>query len=111
MRAQDLRPESVFPAAARFGDLPQNREPLREFLGGLARRGIRPLLSREDGDVVVRYRLSVADALALGYDRHAPDELASALEDAFPEMCAESEALRERVAALREQLRRRRRAG
>jgi CheY-like chemotaxis protein len=67
--------------------------------------GIHPDIRLEDGELVLQYELTIADALSLGTVDPA-EELFAALVQAFPELATRPDALRRRIGMLEAEFRR-----
>lgn len=105
LRCEHLTLFFRFAAATRVEFRPGNEILIRRLTKGLAELGIHPDLETEGEELVIRYELTIADALSLD----APDpveELVASLGAAFPELATRPEVLRQRVVELREDFRR-----
>jgi hypothetical protein len=58
-------------------------------------------VEREAGEVVVRYRYSIADALRLGSSWRSSEELLQALLSEYPALASDCDRLRQRLQVLR----------
>lgn len=81
-----------------FEAAPQNTFRIRRFRERLSERGIRVNSWIDAGHMVLQYRLSIADAFALGPT--TTEEVCAALAERYPELRANPEALRRRVEQL-----------
>lgn len=100
IRSEHLTLGSYFPLRVRFEALGLNQRYIHQFQHRLSRAGI-PFETQLDGqDIVVALYPSIAEALSIGINRDAPDELFFALVGAFPELRRSPDALRERIRAL-----------
>lgn len=106
LRSEHLTLGFRFPASARIEILPANNELIRGFLRRLAELGIQTEIRVDGSELVLAYEVTIAEALVIGYNEVAPDELFFALSDAFPELGREPEALRRRIARLEGEYRR-----
>lgn len=97
LRVHELSLATPFPRETRFPDTPESAIAIHELEARLSRRGISWKRRVEAGEVVLSYALTVADAFALGYNATAADELRLVLEEAFPGLASESEALQWRI--------------
>jgi CheY-like chemotaxis protein len=96
---------SRVPVVTRVKFRPGNEMRVRRLSKGLGELGVHPELEMEGDDLVLRYELSLADALAL--EAPAPeDELFTALTAAYPELSTRPEALRRRLGELQDEFRR-----
>lgn len=111
MRPEDLTLDTEFEGAIRIEDTPLNERTLKDMLSRLEQMGIHARSVRDGADVVLRMRLSVEEALRLGFNRHVPEELAFALEDALPALGKDRIRLRRRVRELEWEYEGLRRAG
>lgn len=94
-----------FPARRRIRPSPENGGLIEDLSAKLAALGILPEIRIKGGDLLLLYDATIADALALGLDEPV-EELFLALVDAFPELAAEPDALRRRLATLEGEYRR-----
>lgn len=106
LRSEHLTLSFRFPASTRIEIFPANNELIRSFLGRLAGLGIQTEIRVDGPDLVLSYELSIADALSVGYNEVAPDELFFALVDAFAELAWQPRALRHRIRHLEDEFRR-----
>lgn len=100
MDIDDITLETRFPARIRFWAHPLNRIAIANYRERLRQRGIVPRTEREGDDLVLAFRVSIEQALALGWNRYAPDELRCSLQHAFPELRQDDAALRRRIRTL-----------
>lgn len=103
--AESIHLGTRFPARARFENLAANQAEIRRFRKALTARGVGVRIDYEEPDVVLWYEPTVEDALSVGYNQAAPDELWFALIEAFPDLAWQAEALRRRIRALEEEFR------
>lgn len=98
--------KTPFWARARFGGARTERHLLQKFRRRLGERGI-PFMEipGHDGDTILSCVLTVADALAVGYDEFRRDGLLLSLLNAFPELRDEEEGLQHRLEVLEGQFR------
>lgn len=107
MRSEDVTLDTRFPAGTIFGNLPENTPLIQQYRDQLERYGIAVQVAEEGEDIVLSYNISVAEALAIGYNRHAPDELKFALLDAYPELMIDEARLEQRIRELEQRFRQR----
>lgn len=100
MTADDLTLATQFDAEAHFENTRENRPVIEEFRGRLLARDLVPGVRVDNEQLVISYRLSIADALAIGYNEAVVDELRFALEDAFPELKHQPESVARRIREL-----------
>lgn len=100
MRVEDLSLDTEFEAVIRIEDTPPNERTLQGILGQLERMGIHARSVRDGVDVVLKARITIEEALRLGYNRHVPEELALALADVYPSLAGEPLRLRHRIREL-----------
>lgn len=111
MTPEDLTLDTEFDGAIRIEDTPLNERTLKDILSRLETVGVHARSVRDGADVVLRMRLTVEEALRLGFNRHVPEELALALEDAIPALGKDRIRLRHRVRELEWEYEGLRRAG
>lgn len=101
--------KTPFPARARFGGAPAERQLLQKFRRRLGERGVPSMeIPGHDGGTIVSCVLTVADALAVGYDEFRRDGLLVSLLTRFPELRDEEQGLQHRLQVLEGQFRQRR---
>lgn len=105
LRSEHLTLFFRFPMTTRIQLQPGNEAHVRTLNARLAALGIQPELHLEAGDLLLRYEVTIADALSVGIEDGA-GEVVRALEEAFPELATRPEALRDRVAELEAEYRR-----
>lgn len=105
LRSEHLSLFFRLPVTSRIELLPGNEVLVRSLSGRLGALGIQPEIEMADGHLLLRYELTIADALALGFE-DAEEELFRALCEAFPELAARPETLRRRVGELQREYRR-----
>lgn len=88
-----------FPATTRIELGPGSETEIRAVSMRLAALGIRPEIEMESGALLLRYEVSIAEALALGGE-DAERKIAHWLCDAFPELASRPEALEQRLEVL-----------
>ena len=105
-----LKPEhltlfSRFPTSTRIELRPGSEATIRSLSARLAAFGIQPEIEMESGALLLRYEVSIAEALSLDSESPVAD-LATALGAAFPELASRPEALLYRIRSLESEYRR-----
>lgn len=96
LRAEHLSLFFRFPALTRVALLPENEVLIRRLSARLASLGLGAELQIEGGDLLLRYELSIADALSLEVADPAGD-LVTSLCEPYPELATRPDALRRRI--------------
>ena len=102
-RAEQVTLGTRIEVRARFDLLPETVPAIRYFHHRVARIGVAIESHMEGGEIVLAYRLSVADAIELGYTYHGTDDLFLALVSTYPALHPTPAALRRRIAELEEE--------
>jgi CheY-like chemotaxis protein len=105
LRSEHLSLFFRFPTSTRVELHPGSEMLVRGLSARLAALGVQPEVELDGGDLLLRYELSIADALSLESADSAA-ELFTALREAFPELAARPEALRRRIGELQSEYRR-----
>lgn len=105
LRSQHLSLFFRFPVTSRIELQPGSEMLVRSLSGRLGALGIQPEIQMAGGDLMLRYELTIADALSLSSDDTA-GELFASLCEAFPELAARPDDLRRRISELESEYRR-----
>lgn len=105
LRSEHLSLFFRFPVTSRIELHPGNETLVRNLCGRLGALGIQPEIEMAAGELLLRYELTIADALSLGFE-DSTGELFRALCEALPELATRPDALRQRVGQLEGEYRR-----
>lgn len=105
LRAEHISLFFHFSATSRMELRAGSEMEIRTLSARLAALGIQPEIQLENGELLLRYEVTIAEALSLG-SADPVDELAPSLCAAYPELTARPDALRRRLAELEAEYRR-----
>ena len=105
MRSEHLSLFFRVPAATRIPLHPGNEMLMRSVSTRLSTLGVQPEVHMEGAELLLRYELTIADALTLEATDPA-EELYASLCEAFPELAIRPKALRARITELQSELQR-----
>jgi CheY-like chemotaxis protein len=105
LRSEHLSLFFRFPTSTRIELLPGTEIRIRSLSARLNELGVRPEVHVEGADLLLRYDLTIADALSLDSPDPTEDLFASLCES-YPELATRPEALRRRIAELEAEYRR-----